>query len=107
MLSRKPPTIGNPARRTYQTVCLKATLRTRTGDLSFTKAQAASAKPITKVVCGSAAATPSSSPGSRDENRPLDDDLRRLIDAWPTLPDPVRAGIAAMVEAARRCEEGG
>ena len=44
--------------------------------------------------------TPSSSPGSRDENRPLDDDLRRLIDAWPTLSDPVRSGIVAMVGAA-------
>ena len=28
-------------------------------------------------------------------------DLRRLIDAWPTLPDPVRAGILAMVEVAK------
>ena len=43
-------------------------------------------------------ATPSSSPGSRADNRPLDDDLRRLIDAWPTLPDAVRAGIVAMVK---------
>ena len=30
---------------------------------------------------------------------PIDTDLRRLIDAWPTLPDPVRAGIIAMVKA--------
>ena len=30
---------------------------------------------------------------------PIDADLRRLIDAWPTLPDPVRAGIIAMVKA--------
>ena len=26
-------------------------------------------------------------------------DLRRLIDAWPTLSEPVKAGILAMVEA--------
>ena len=32
------------------------------------------------------------------ENHP---DLAALIDAWPTLPDPVRAGIVAMVEAAK------
>ena len=28
-------------------------------------------------------------------------DLRRLLEAWPTLPDPIRAGIVAMVEAAK------
>ena len=31
-----------------------------------------------------------------------DGDLRRLIDAWPALPEPVRAGIVAMMEATRR-----
>ncbi len=47
-------------------------------------------------------ATPSSSPGSRGGNPALDDHLRRLIDAWPTLPEPMRAGILAMVEAAAK-----
>jgi hypothetical protein len=28
---------------------------------------------------------------------PLDRDLAKIIEAWPTLPDPVRAGIVAMV----------
>lgn len=27
-------------------------------------------------------------------------DLAKLIDAWPTLPEPLKAGIRAMVEAA-------
>lgn len=31
---------------------------------------------------------------------PIDPDLARLIDAWPTLPDAMRAGIVAMVRAA-------
>jgi hypothetical protein len=31
---------------------------------------------------------------------PIDPDLRRLIDAWPTLPEALRAGILAMVAAA-------
>ena len=35
----------------------------------------------------------------------LDPRLVALIDAWPRLPEPIRAGIAAMLEAARR--EGG
>ena len=30
----------------------------------------------------------------------MDDDLRRLIDAWPKLPDAIRAGIVATVAAA-------
>jgi hypothetical protein len=29
-------------------------------------------------------------------------DLARLIDAWPTLPDAIRAGILVMVAAARQ-----
>ena len=31
-------------------------------------------------------------------------DLQRLIDAWPTLPDPRRAGIVAMVDAATKSD---
>jgi len=31
---------------------------------------------------------------------PDDPELRRVVAAWPTLPEPVRAGILAMVDAA-------
>ena len=31
-------------------------------------------------------------------------DLQRLIDAWPTLPDALKTGIAAMVEAAAKSD---
>jgi hypothetical protein len=31
----------------------------------------------------------------------LDSDLTRILDAWPTLPPAIRAGILAMIEAAR------
>jgi hypothetical protein len=30
----------------------------------------------------------------------LDNDLQALIDAWPTLSEPVKAGIVAMVKVA-------
>ncbi len=33
---------------------------------------------------------------------PLDPDLARLVDAWPTLPEALRAGILAMIDAARK-----
>ncbi len=52
--------------------------------------------------CDGAPATPNSSHDSSGGNPPLEDDLRRLVEAWPTLPDPVRAGIVAMVEATCR-----
>jgi len=32
---------------------------------------------------------------------PVDSDQQRILDAWPTLPEPLRAGILAMIEAAR------
>ncbi len=49
--------------------------------------------------CDGPSATPTHTPISSSGNPPLDDELRRLVDAWPTLPGPVRAGILAMVEA--------
>ena len=33
---------------------------------------------------------------------PSDPDLARLIEAWPTLPPALKAGILAMVEATRK-----
>ncbi len=34
------------------------------------------------------------------EKVPIDPDLARLINAWPNLPEAIRAGIVAMVRAA-------
>jgi len=31
----------------------------------------------------------------------IDPDLARVVEAWPDLPEAVRAGITAMIEAAR------
>ena len=46
-------------------------------------------------------AQPSKPPISRPELPP---DLSKIIDAWPTLPEAVKAGIRAMVGAARKVE---
>ena len=35
-------------------------------------------------------------------NAPLDPDLAVVVDAWPKLPDAIKAGILAIVTAARR-----
>lgn len=40
-----------------------------------------------------------------EDSLAIDPDLAAVIDAWPDLPDAVRAGIVAMVRAAT--EEGG
>jgi hypothetical protein len=32
----------------------------------------------------------------------IDPDLQRVLDAWPTLPEALRAGILAMIGAARK-----
>ena len=49
--------------------------------------------------CDKAPASARSHHRNRPENPSQDADLRRLVEAWPTLPDPVRAGIVAMIEA--------
>ena len=49
-----------------------------------------------------ASISPSSSPSScAQKPSKTDPDLAKLINAWPTLPEPLKAGIRAMVEAAR------
>jgi hypothetical protein len=34
------------------------------------------------------------------ENQPIDPNLTVIIEAWPTLPEAIKAGILAMVRAA-------
>ena len=42
--------------------------------------------------------------GLRENLNPivLDAEMRLVLDAWPTLPEPLRAGILAMISAARK-----
>jgi hypothetical protein len=51
------------------------------------------------VCCDDASFHPTSRADSQNEVEP---ELARLIDAWPTLPEPLRAGILAMVDAAAK-----
>ena len=45
-------------------------------------------------------------PGLPTDNRQIDADLTVVVDAWAELPEAIRAGILAMVRAARREREG-
>jgi len=55
--------------------------------------------------CGSTA-NGRSSDKLDDKPRITDPDLARVIDAWPHLPEPVKAGIVAMIQAARDATDG-
>ena len=51
--------------------------------------------------CDGDSEAPSSSPGSRNRNQAdSDPDLAKVTDAWPALPEAIKAGIVAMVRAA-------
>jgi hypothetical protein len=39
------------------------------------------------------------------ENGPIEPDLQAVIDAWPALPDAVKAGILAMVRSTTEPDE--
>ncbi len=78
---------------------MNALCRTRTYDPLIKSQQGDSASGDPAKTCDGDPATPNSSHDSSSGNPPLDDDLRRVVEAWPTLPDPVRAGILAMIEA--------
>jgi hypothetical protein len=49
-----------------------------------------------------AATGPESLAYSLAHDSQIDPDLARLIHAWPTLPEALRAGILAMIDAARK-----
>ena len=54
---------------------------------------------VVKSSTGMAAPGAARSVESEGETAQLDPDLTRLIDAWPELPEAIRAGIVAMVRA--------
>ena len=64
------------------------------------KRTSAPVKPDASNTCDSGPATDSSRRSSRDADSTPDDDLQRVIAAWPALPEAIRAGILAMVKAA-------
>lgn len=47
----------------------------------------------------SGANRPDSAPETAPDQPPLDVDLSRVVEAWPTLPEAIRRAVLAMVEA--------
>jgi hypothetical protein len=61
------------------------------------KALAASPpEPLAQTLARESQNGPTASPSTA----PLDADLARVVDAWPTLPAAIRAGVLALVNAA-------
>ncbi len=56
--------------------------------------------PLKNNDCGDSARGRAAEAGAvAADSPPLDPDLARLIEAWPYLPEPVRAGIVGIVRA--------
>ena len=57
--------------------------------------------------CAKATEGPNYTPDSCNDNQTPDDaDLVAVVDAWPRLPEPIRAGIVAMVKVAGGSDKG-
>ena len=77
----------------------KANGGSRTPNLQITSQVLKSIKRDGTATCDAPAERVSSTRSSSVPGAAADPDLRRLVEAWPTLPDSVRAGIPAMIEA--------
>jgi len=76
---------------------------TRTRDRRIRKPGAGSTSDGETETCEGASASPSSFPSTRPQE--TDPDLLAMTEAWPHLPEPLRAGIVAMVRAAQQNEK--
>ncbi len=80
------------------TACEEAGEGDRTLDIQLGKLTTPDANAVDDGVCSSTSGARSSRDSSRNENRPDGDNLRRLIDAWPSLPQHIREAILALVQ---------
>ena len=75
--------------------------RIRTCDRRIRNPLDDSANDDSVVSCGDTVADDSSRDSSSNE---IDPNLQRVLDAWPTLPEALKTGILAMIDAARKDE---
>ncbi len=57
--------------------------------------------PTTSAACTTACTSEDESTNAE----PIDHDLQAIMDAWPTLPAPIKVGILALVNAASGAEQ--
>ncbi len=68
----------------------------------FCKPPVDSTKPDPASTCASLRGTPASNTDSSPPETPLDAELQAVIEAWPDLPEAIRAGVVALVKAGGR-----
>jgi len=81
---------------------IKATGRTRTDDLRFTKPEDDSVSSCNINTYENTAPAIAYNPDTSHENTTIDNDLQSVIYAWDELPPAVQAGILAMVNASTK-----
>ncbi len=68
---------------------------TRTPDIQIHSLTAANPKPVVpQGICGDA-------PAVVAQRLPNDPDLARLVAAWPSLPEPIRRAVLALIDSAQ------
>ena len=77
---------------------VKAGDRSRTDDIQLGKLTTHPHNSLESPDMTGSADPPRSSHSSRNEKGPIDDDLTRLIEAWPCLPSPIQAAILALLD---------
>ena len=78
----------------------------KTGELGFEPSKASPQVTQSKKLRHGKKAIGGNTGGREPENANSAPDLQAVIDAWPDLPDPVKAGILAMVKAATQSQKG-
>jgi hypothetical protein len=72
------------------------------GELGFEPSKANPQVTQSKKLRSGKKATGGNTGGRELENANFTPDLQAVIQAWPSLPEPVKAGIMAMVKAAKQ-----
>ncbi len=76
---------------------IKAGERIRTADVQLGKQRAIDTTQESVSTYKSSNPAIASNPDTSDEKTPLNPELQAIIEAWPSLPEPLRAAVLAIV----------
>ena len=82
-------------------------MKIKTGELGFEPSTANPQVTQSKKLRSGKSSTGGNTGGREPENANSEANLQAVIIAWPSLPEPIKAGILAMVQAAGHPEKDG